>query len=187
MHNVEKVGDVHFEAVSVTELKKHCFVYHTADDAYIGTLSIAAREMVEKDLNISLVGQTYAWHTESSFPSVLCLPINPVLSIEGITYTDADGVEQTLDDSLYTLKAYKNPAEIHFTDTPTATDVVISFNAGFESVDDVNNIPQLYKQAVMFLVKHWYDMREPVTTGSVASVPLGYERIISRCRVWSFK
>jgi uncharacterized phiE125 gp8 family phage protein len=60
--NLDPIGDPLFEAVSVSDLKKHLRVSHAADDTYIGLLSVAARQQVEKDFNVALVGQNYDLH-----------------------------------------------------------------------------------------------------------------------------
>ena len=57
--NLQKVGDPFNEVVTVSELKKHLRVSHSADDTYIGLLGEAARQMVEIDLNRQIVGQEY--------------------------------------------------------------------------------------------------------------------------------
>src|SRR5438067_5876 len=119
MFNLEKTGNPTFEAVSVAEVKAHARIYTSADDSYIDTLRVAAREQVEKDLEVAIVGQAYTLHLDwwldrkyydhsyqygygtthsslhSNFPKVY-LPIQPVLSVQGITYTDTNGDAQTL-------------------------------------------------------------------------------------------
>src|SRR2546421_26086 len=142
MFNLERNGDAIFEAVSVAELKAHARIYTSADDDYIDILRIAAREQVEKDVQIAIVGQEYKLHLESwldlrqlyyyryghmsdfysrydyynqsGYANKIVLPIQPVKSVESITYTDPDGAELTLDPDTYTLKAFKDPPEIHF-------------------------------------------------------------------------
>ena len=60
--NLVPVGSVLYEAVTVAEFKAHARISHTADDAYIAVLVVAARQQLEKDLNLAVVGQNYDLH-----------------------------------------------------------------------------------------------------------------------------
>lgn len=186
MFNLAKSGAATFEAVSVPELKAHCRVSHTADDTYLGTLCIAAREQVEKDLNLAVAGQSYNLYTEEGFMTTVTLPIQPVLSITSVTYTDANGDTQTLPSGSYTLKSYRDPVQIEFgSGLPSATDVTITFVAGYVNAAAV---PALIKSAIQFLAANWYENRESIVVGSTANpIPLGYERIIDRLRLSRFR
>jgi uncharacterized phiE125 gp8 family phage protein len=189
MWNLEKIGAPLYEAVTVAEVKAQARVSISTDDTYIDALRIAAREQVEKDLNTPVAGQAYRLHTESGFVSCLRLPVQPVVSVSSVTYTDENGQSQTLNSSLYRLKAYKDPPLIEFEDgLPShATDVIVNFTAGYSAA---NTVPSLIKHAILFLAAAWYEQREAVsemTGGSVQAIPLGYERIISRCRVTRFR
>lgn len=197
MNNLVKVGDPIYEPVSVTQLKVHCRISHNADDSYLDTLRTAARAQTELETNLVIAGQAYTWHTEAGFPSTLYLPVQPVSAFTSITYTDAAGESQTLDDSLYTFKSYTDQPSIEFTGTvPPGTDIVVNFIAGFpyeepEEPEDevtVHSVPSLLSHAVMFLAANWYENREPVVVGSISSaLPLAYERIVQRLRVRRFR
>ena len=185
MFNLVKIGAAANEAVTVAELKTHCRISHTADDTYLGTLRIAAREQVEKDLGMVIASQAYRLHTEANFTSVVCLPVQPVQSISSVTYTDVNHVSQTLSTSNYSLKAHRDPPEVEFDGSlPVGTDVVINFLAGFAP----DTVPALTKQAVLFLAASWYESREPEVVGTIVTkLPLGYERIISRLRISRYR
>jgi uncharacterized phage protein (predicted DNA packaging) len=49
-------------------------------------------------------------------------------------------------------------------------------------------IPLPLKQALLFLCAHWYEERQPVTSGVAVSqpIPLAYESIINKYRNYSF-
>lgn len=185
MFNLVQSGDATFEPVTVAELKAHARISISSDDAYLTTLLVAAREQVEADLNMTIAGQSYVWHTDSTLGGTLYFPVQPVTAITSITYTDTDEASQTLDSSNYTLKSYTDPPSVEFGDTvPTGTETVVTFTAGYADVDAV---PQKIKHAVMFLAAHWYESREAAQEGSMTTVPLAYERIIGRQRVSRFR
>lgn len=145
MQNLEVISTPTNEAVTLAELKAHCRVSATTDDTYMTTLRIAAREQVEKDLGMVVASQAYRLHTELGFPTIQCLPVQPVYEVTSITYTDADDAEQTLSAALYTLKAWKDPPEIEYEDgLPVGTDVVINFTAGFSTVSPLRGIEQVF-------------------------------------------
>ncbi len=210
MFNLVAVGDPLFEAVTVDEIKAQARVSHHADDAYIGLLAVAAREQAEKDLNQSLVAQQYNFHLEQrfwQFPTPLLfpypynynyrdghfyyphthLPIQPVCSFGGITYTDVNAAPQTLDPTAYVVKLFKDPPEIQFSTGATlpgilaGSDVVFNFIAGYGTGADFsgNGVPQMMKQAITILAATWYNYREGSSEALVRPVPLSYERIIN--------
>jgi uncharacterized phiE125 gp8 family phage protein len=139
VYNLDPIGNVLFEAVTTDELKKHMRVSHTQDDLYISALGIAARQQVEKDFNVAIVGQNYDYHLENGFyhfyhfwdrpysyadlyatfnwvyhyPKIH-LPVLPVSKDYPvtITYTDPNGSPQTFDSANYVLKLHKDPPEI---------------------------------------------------------------------------
>lgn len=194
MFNTIKSGSNINEAVTIDAIKAHCRISTTADDDYLDLLRIAAREQVEADLNLPVVGQAFKLYVETNFPVTQPLPFANIQSIDSITYTDADGQTQTLDDSYYTLKPYKDPPVIEFDTPPTAQDFVVTFVAGFIMVDPDdtdsdgdNTVPQLIKQAILFLVAHWYEHRESSMESIIKEVPQGYARIIQRLRVSRFR
>jgi uncharacterized phiE125 gp8 family phage protein len=184
--NLVKVGVPAFEAVVVADAKKHSRVSHTADDTYITSLLVAAREQAEKDLNSAIVLQEYDQFTESPLCRRICLLRQPTAAITSIKYLDADDVEQTLDPGNYTLKAYRDPPEVELDEDfiiPPSSDTVIRFKAGYT---DANSVPQLLKQAVMFLADAWYVERAAISELGYKEVPAGYMRIIHSCRIKRF-
>jgi uncharacterized phiE125 gp8 family phage protein len=185
--NLVKVSTPAFEAVSSDEAKKHSRVSHTADDAYIGALVVAAREQAEKDLNAAIALQEYDLFTGRPLSRRMCLLRQPVDSITSIKYLDADDVQQTLDSANYTLKAYRDPPEVELDADfliPPSSDVVIRFKAGYA---DANSVPKLLKQAIMFLADSWYIERAAISELQYKPVPMAYERIISKSRIKRFR
>jgi len=91
------------------------------------------------------------------------LPVNPVISVDGITYYDTQSVLQTVDPSKYSVDlANGRIAPIHNTSwamTDNRLDaVVVSFTAGFSSA----NYPKLLKMAVLNYVLLAYQYRDGI-------------------------
>jgi hypothetical protein len=212
MFNLEKNGSSTFEAVTVAEIKAHARIFTSADDTYLATLVISARQQVEADLNCAVVGQAYKlhleywydpryywelldrygygwWYPANAIYPKLVLPIQPVQAVQSITYTDGALAPQTLDPALYVLKTFKDPPHIMLLNNGNMpavapfTDIVVNFTTGYATA---NAIPSLIKHATMFLAAHWYEHREGTSEALLREVPQAYERIINRLRVKRF-
>nr|WP_234844172.1 hypothetical protein [Sinorhizobium meliloti] len=81
------------------------------DDADIDLLVKSARDHIEKYCNVRFASQTVEMKCDG-FCDLRRLPEAPVSSVTSIKYIDADGVEQTLADSVYELRADGLEAEI---------------------------------------------------------------------------
>jgi hypothetical protein len=211
--NLEPIGDVLFEAVTLTEMKKHMRVMTSKDDDYItDTIIPAARQQAEKDLNLALVGQAYKLHLMSflnwhyyrngqyyEYPYAnsqfekwrsILIPIQPVVSVTSITYTDPEGNPQTFDPSNYVVKTYTDPPSILITGNipgiQALSEVVVTFTAGYTDEDDTNLVPTLAKQAIQLLGASWYAQREGTSNEIIRTVPLSYQNIISLLQVKRF-
>jgi uncharacterized phiE125 gp8 family phage protein len=181
------------DPVTLAEAKQHArnFIDDDADDAYMTSLIVAAREKLEGSVCRSFItrsvearldgfpatGRTSATYLGRSSTSAepLRLLYPPLQSVESITYIDADGDERTLDPAAYVVvpgtpgivapaPGASWPATI---DRPGS--VVVAFTAGYG--DDPADVPEVAKLVIKILVSHWYDRREPIAAGSFATLP----------------
>jgi uncharacterized phiE125 gp8 family phage protein len=91
------------EPVTTDEAKKQARIPHTADDTYVVSLIVTAREAVENFLNRRLINTTLDYFRDN-FPwdsSEIELPGGRLQSITSLKYTDSDNVENTVASSLY--------------------------------------------------------------------------------------
>ena len=88
------------EPVTLDEVKKQCLVESTDDDALLTRLIKAARSHVEKYCNARWAEQTLACQCDS-FVDFARLPEGPLKSVTSISYVDAAGDAQTLDEAVY--------------------------------------------------------------------------------------
>jgi uncharacterized phiE125 gp8 family phage protein len=87
---------------------------------------------------------------------------------------DDDTIE-TLDVDDFILDGTPNPARLVWRGTGTApvsplaaNGIEIDFVAGYG--DAPSDVPQPIRQALLLLVAHWYENREPVEIGATATV-----------------
>jgi len=171
--------------VSLTDAKEHLRVDGTADDAYITSLIFGACQTVGNDLGMTLAPTTYRQYCLGGFQAPVLLETYPVSGAGlQVVYFDAAGAQQTVDPNDYELVTWTDPQKIHFLTTPPAvitkpsTVPYIEFRAGYEP----DEIPSQIRQAVLFLIAHWYDRREPVAEKLNRPVPLAYEFLVWKYR-----
>ena len=165
------------EPITLVESKAQCLVEsaYTADDVFITSAIIAAREYFEKVTGRLLMPQTVKLAMSNfSANRKISLGISPVASITSITYQDSDNVGATLSSALYTFNDYITPPiiELNYGESwPTTYDrsdaVVIEMVAGYASAALV---PQSSKNTLLMLVASLYANRETVTENGKASV-----------------
>lgn len=171
------------EPVSLADAKAHLRTIpgDTSEDAYvIAPLITAAREYCE-----NITGRAFAAQTIEAYPDrfapIIELPRSPVISVTSVVYTDADGNEATMDAGDYLVDsgriAFKkipsfNPAMLN--------PIKITYTAGFESV------PRTVRQAMLLLIGHWYENRDAVVVGAVASIKLeiAVKNLLNQNRAW---
>lgn len=131
-----------------------------AEDAWIADRIEEATEHLEAWMWVSIQPKQYEMKLDA-FASQLCVPLSPVVSIDSITYVDADGAQQVLDaadyqhgtgDDTRLMPAY---GKTWPTTRSVMNAVTILFTSGMATV------PQVIKSAIARMVAHVYVMREP--------------------------
>lgn len=180
---MKRTISVLWDAVTVAEAKAHIQGLEsiTSEDAYIGTLIAAAREVAEAFMWRTIVQSTYELRL-SSFSERIILPAPPAIAITSIKYIDTAGDEQTLDASAYKLIDFEEPGFViaapgtSWPETRGADgDITITFTAGYAAAA---NVPAAFKQAILLMVRTWFDHRENVTNRTVNEMPKGSEFIL---------
>ena len=174
--------------VSVSDMKEHLRITHTDDDRYLEALRDAACSFVEAYTNRAVTGARTVEFNYSGFSSVLELPRGPVNQINSVRYTTSLGASPTYLTSAagdWYFDTNREPAVVRFPSPPSAnTDdvapVVISAEIG-------GNLPRAMKHAILLLVAHFYENRQSVVTGTIATeVPLGLRSLLNPFRIVSF-
>ena len=177
------------EPVTSTEAKLHLRVDHSNDDTLITILIKAAREIVEKHTNRSLINQTRIIKLDN-FPwgDTLRLTDGPVSSLSSIKYDAADdeNSDTTLSSSLYWTDLDSDIPRVVVKDSwPSTYDkpnaVRITYIAGYGTSG--SNVPQPLKQAMLLILGHLYENRQQVIvsgspTGAL-EIPFGASVLMS--------
>jgi uncharacterized phiE125 gp8 family phage protein len=176
--------------VSVADIKPHCRIDHSDDDAYLTSLIAAAQAVI--DGPYGMVGKAIATQQWTLTQSLLTgktrlpIPVLPFRDVVSLKYYDANNVQQTIDlsadfvvfgneDFGYIEPLVSWPAMY---DRPDAIELV--FHAGF---GDVADCPQNLIHAVKMLVAHWYENRETVVDYSVNNLPMAVQELVNIHRI----
>jgi uncharacterized phiE125 gp8 family phage protein len=149
------------EPVSLAEAKLHLRVDGSDDDALITRLISAAREQAEHELDRSVAPQTLELRLDA-FPSgAIRLPRGPVTEIVSVVYVDADGAEQTIAGTNYSIDDAQIDAWLlpdYDYDWPSTRDeanaVRVRYAAGWTTC------PSAVKQWILLAVGTMYAYRE---------------------------
>ena len=179
--------------VSLADVKAHCRVDLSDDDALLQTLLEAATEMAEQATGRALMPQTWELSLEAFPPSsntysqAMVLTRVPVQSILSLSYTDAAGVIQTLLPVDYLLNncddfGFATVVPIFASLWPTeARDIKLRFVAGYA---DASTVPSSIQQWIKLQVAAMYDNREAEITMRGNPVKLGFvDALLNRYRV----
>lgn len=161
------------EPVTTAEAKSHSRVDTTADDTLIASYIKAARQWCEKFTGRSFITTTFEYRIPD-FEAEIILPRPPLLAISSIAYIDANGSPQTLASSVYQTNIYSvygSVKEAYGQTWPTTRSddynaVTITYTAGYGSA--TTNVPEDIRIAILQLVGHWYENREPELTGTIS-------------------
>lgn len=166
------------EPVSLAEAKAHLRVDGSNEDALIQSLVVTSRLHIEAALGLALIAQRWSLFLDR-WPKLgrLALPLRPVSAIVAVRLWDAAGASQSLPPEMFILDGYGLPARLATVmGEPPAepgrpvNGIEIDFTAGFgEAAVDV---PAPVRHALLLLVAHWYENREPVEIGAgVNAIP----------------
>lgn len=165
------------------------------------SLIAAAREYVEHESGLllapcvmELAGRSFASLCRWPGDLGITLRTAPVSGIVAVTYVDADGVTQTMDDDAYVLDNVGQMPTLYpaygVTSWPGARDqansVRIQFAAGYSPTTGSPTtaiIPQSLRSAVLLMLGHLYENREETTATKLEAIPLGITALVQRYRI----
>jgi uncharacterized phiE125 gp8 family phage protein len=160
------------EPVTVAEAKAHLRIDHDSEDVLIGSLVLTSRLHIEAALGMALLSQTWKLALDR-FPAdgIIALPLSPVASVASVRVLSADNSALTLDASAYEVDAASRPARVvrgagAYWPPPgkRANGVEVVFTAGFGTA--AADVPAPIRQALLLLVAHWYEHRDPIEIGA---------------------
>lgn len=164
--------------VTVADMCDHLRVTDDAESSLIREYIAAATQYTETVTGRVVMRSRWV-EVHDCFPpwaAPINLGLHPVSEVVEIRYTDRNGDTQTVDD--YKLRQGTVPASIviphGYPAWPTdATEVEIEVWAGGECA------PPAIKQAIRLIAAHWYENREEVVAGVVATeVPMAAKSLL---------
>ncbi len=162
------------EPVSIAEAKSHLRLDGSADDILVASLILTSRLHIEAALGLALVTQGWKLVLDRWPKSdCLALPLRPVQSITSVAVLTADGSPDVLAPSSFVLDGGGAPPRLVRTGAawPTvgraAAGIEIDFVAGFGAA--AADVPAPIRQALLLLIAHWYEHRDPIEIGSAES------------------
>lgn len=165
------------EPLTTAAAKAHARIDTSADDAEVDIYVAAARRACESFLKKALIATVYDKRLDWYFPAEIVLPLGPVLDgsppgVSSVTYIDDAGVSQTLSASDYQV-SYGETCRIRPaygltwpSTRPVYDAVTVRFTAGGA---DAAAIDPVILQAVKMTFADFYDQRESLIVGTIAS------------------
>ena len=112
-------------------------------------------------------------------------------------YLDTDGTLQTVDAGDYTWDRTREGADVTFSTGWSMPSLYLNsqnlvrvrFTAGFDAPggtasDSELTVPPEAELAVLFLMGHWLENREPVTEGRFEKLPLGFDMVADQLKIY---
>lgn len=177
------------EPVSLDDTKAHLRVDGTDEDALISSLILTSRLHIEAALGLALITQSWRllldrWPKEGE----VRIPLRPLQSISEVRTYNAAGASEVLATERYMVDAAANPGRL----VPVgpgwplpgraANGIEIGFIAGYGDTD--GDVPAPIRQALLLLVAHWYEHRDPVEIGTAAAaIPAAVSRLLKPYRL----
>lgn len=155
------------EPISLAEAKAHLRVEHADEDMQIQSFITTSRLQIEGALGLAMIEQKWSVFLDTWPRSgTVTLPLHPVQSLDAIRLHDGGGGVTDLPISAFYLDGAVGNARIslprrHALPSPGrgASGIEIAITAGFGP--DRDDVPNPIRHALLLLVAHWYENREP--------------------------
>lgn len=177
------------EPVTLAEAKSQCRVDTDDEDTLISSYITMAREYVEQILDVAIINQTLEARYDVFPLWEIILPRPPMASgTVTVLYRDEAGQTQTLSSASghFQTDFYATPGRIYplYEQTWPAVrgdenSVTVRWQAGYGASGA--NCPAVIRGAVLLLVAHWFEMRQPVVAGysQVLPVPATFDTLLA--------
>jgi len=176
------------EPVSVSEAKDYLRVDSAVEDPVVASLILAARLHIEGALDIAMVTQSWTlvldcWPEDGR----VSIPLGPLKSVDSVKVYDSEDVAQTVSSESYVVdlsslrpRLVRQAGAVWPTPGRPANGIEIALTAGYGDTPD--KVPQPIRQAVLMLVAHWYEQREPVVFETPDELPHGVAELLKPYR-----
>jgi uncharacterized phiE125 gp8 family phage protein len=195
LKQIEAAGS---KPVTIEELKAHCRIDGSDEDAPLGIFLDSAIEFVSQRTGLALAPATYR-NDSSDWWNCLFLCVAPVREITSISYLDENGASVAIDPNLYRWERTDEGAKIEFLSSfirpsvaaERSDAVQVEFDAGFDDPaatgsgdDPALVLPSRAKQAILLIAAHWYQNRESALQEDLKIAPLAAESLLAQLRIY---
>ena len=198
-NRIERLSAPAAEALTLDEVKAHCRVDGTDQDAFLISAIKAARQLMEGPDGAGLALVASSWRMSfDAMPSEIWIPMGPVISIDEIAYVDEGGDDQTVEPDGFQWRRGSYEARIkpaYGLTWPSVrrqyNAVQVTFTAGFPGTDDnpikLDMVPEPLRKAMLMVISHWNENRETAVLGQApAEIQFGFNDLVNRYRVGRF-
>ena len=163
------------EPVTVSEAKAHLRLDGSAEDILIASLIVTSRLHVEAALGLALITQGWRLTLDRWPPGrePVRFPLRPIAAVTSVTLYDANGDATLITSDRYLLDGqalsprlipnggWTAPGRAH-------AGIEIEFEAGIGAT--AADVPAPIRHAILLLVAHWYEHRDPLEIGQAAAM-----------------
>lgn len=174
--------------VSITEAMDHCRVTDHGESGYLNSLIARATRYAESYLGRRFI-TTRLRASWDAFPDTIRPPQPPFKTLVSLTYVNSTGGTATLCSTLTStairIDSDSEPARIdpaYGTTWPATREVTravqLTYDAGYAATS--TGVPETIRHAILLLVGHWYENREPVVMDAIPKeVPLAVDSLLN--------
>lgn len=179
------------EPVTVAEAKAHLRIDGSNEDTLIASLILTSRLHVEAALGLALITQSWrmlldAWPLTKDIE----VPLRPLQSIDAVRVWPQTGSATVIDEDDYLADTASVPPRLVRTGVVwrqpgrVANGIEIDFTAGYGT--EASDVPEPIRQALLLLVSHWYERRDPIEVGAANTmVPVPVSQLLEPYKVHS--
>ena len=176
------------QLISTADARQFLKVDITDDDDVINSLVKAATESAQEYTNRFFLSTTLEQYG-TTFADIRNLFKSPVSEITVVKYYDTDNVQQTLSTSVYQVTPAIEPSTLmlkvdqSYPDVADREDaVLVKYTVGYGTA--TTDVPFAIIQAVYLTIGHWYQNRQEVVVGRIATeIPMGAKYLLDQYKV----
>ena len=176
------------QLISTADAKLFLKVDVSDDDDVINSIVKAATESAQEYTNRFFLSTTLEQYG-TTFADIRNLFKSPVSEITVVKYYDTDNVQQTLSTSVYQVTPAIEPSTLmlkvdqSYPDVADREDaVLVKYTVGYGTA--TTDVPFAIIQAVYLTIGHWYQNRQEVVVGRIATeIPMGAKYLLDQYKV----
>ena len=159
------------EPVTLAEAKAHLRVDSALEDTFIASLITTSRLQVEAILGVALITQNWTWRFDRWPRGGVEFPLSPVSAVASVRIQNSDSSYSAVAPANYIVDGRGAPPRLIAASTNfpnpgvAALGIEIQFAAGYGAL--ASDVPAPLRQAILLLVGHWFENREPFVEGAM--------------------